>query len=103
MKVIIFDDKVKLYKHILDNNNIESKTLLLPTGSTPLGLYNEIIKRNLDFSKTTTLNLDEYYPIEKNNPDSYHNYMFNNLFNHITIPHENIHLLDGNTDYVEYE
>ena len=100
MKLFVFDDKKNIYTHILDKNNIESKTLLLPTGTTPLGLYNEIIKRKIDFSNIITFNLDEYYKIEKDNCDSYHYYMFNNLFKHTNILPENIHLLDGNTDNI---
>jgi len=56
----------------------------LATGSTPLGLYAELVKRfdagELDFSKARSFNLDEYYPIRKDHPQSYNHYMHENLF-----------------------
>jgi glucosamine-6-phosphate deaminase len=71
----------------------------LPTGSTPLGLYRRLIEMHqngeLDFSGVTTFNLDEYYPISKNNPQSYHFFMYDNFFNHINIKKENVHILNG--------
>ena len=102
MKLNVFKNGIDVYNYILDNNIIESKVLLLPTGNTPLGLYKEIIKRNIDMSGCTTFNLDEYYPIEKDNVDSYHYYMWNNLFKHTNIKLSNVNLLDGNaTDIME--
>jgi len=69
------------------------------TGSTPIGLYKELVKRfkagEIDFSKITTFNLDEYYPIEKSNPQSYNYFMRENLFNHINVQSENIFLPNG--------
>ena len=54
----------------------------LPTGSTPLGMYSRLIQMNkenkLDFSKIKTFNLDEYFPISKDNNQSYHYFMFEN-------------------------
>jgi glucosamine-6-phosphate deaminase len=59
----------------------------LATGGTPLGMYEEIIDRvnngEMDFSKASAFNLDEYYPIEENHPQSYKTYMQNNLFNKV--------------------
>jgi len=55
------------------------------TGGTPLGTYKELIRMHkeggLDFSKITTFNLDEYYGLGPDHPQSYHYYMFENLFN----------------------
>lgn len=68
------------------------------TGSTPLGTYENLIKMHkdgLDFSDITTFNLDEYYGIWKSNRNSYHYFMYNNLFNYINVKEENINIPDG--------
>jgi glucosamine-6-phosphate deaminase len=69
------------------------------TGKTPKGMYKEIVKQSknnkFDLSKIITFNLDEYYPIKKNNKNSYYYYMYNHLFNYLNIPKSNINLLDG--------
>ena len=61
----------------------------LATGSTPLGLYEELVRRSqtgkIDFSKAKAFNLDEYYPINKDHPQSYNYYMKQNLFSKVTI------------------
>ncbi len=58
--------------------------LILPTGSTPLGLYDELVKRKLDWSHTITFNLDEYL-MNHDHPYSYHSYMKKNLFDRTNI------------------
>lgn len=71
----------------------------LATGSTPIGLYQELIKMyqagDLDFSKVRTFNLDEYYNLSADDPQSYHYFMYDNLFNHINMKPENVSILDG--------
>ena len=71
----------------------------LATGSTPLGVYGELIRMYkegiLDFSTVRTFNLDEYADMPASSKDSYAYYMFENLFNHININRDNIHLLNG--------
>ena len=71
----------------------------LATGSTPIGIYRELIRRHqageLDFSRVVTFNLDEYYPMAPDNPQSYRRYMWENLFEHINIRPENVHIPDG--------
>lgn len=67
----------------------------LATGSTPIGTYKSLIKRNLDFSKVTTYNLDEYIGLAHANPQSYHFYMKDLFFDHINIDQKNTHLPDG--------
>lgn len=71
------------------------------TGSTPLGLYKELIERNkrgeVDFSGITTFNLDEYYPIKGDNDQSYRYFMERNLFDHVNVRKESVNLLDGET------
>jgi len=79
-----------------------SGVLGLATGSTPLGLYEELVERHqegLDFSKVTTFNLDEYYGLHAEHPASYHYYMHEHLFKHLNVPKERINIPDGaNTD-----
>jgi len=76
----------------------------LATGSTPLGLYRELVRMHreegLDFSRVTTFNLDEYIGLAPDHPQSYRRFMFENLFNHINSPVERIHIPDGMTDDV---
>ena len=71
----------------------------LATGSTPVGTYKELISKNkngeISFKNTVSYNLDEYYPISPENNQSYRYFMNENLFNHIDIPMENTHLLNG--------
>ncbi len=68
----------------------------LATGSTPLRLYQILIAMNLDWSRVTTFNLDEYIGLPRDHPQSYHSFMWENLFRHINITPENIHIPDGN-------
>src|SRR6266567_220697 len=71
----------------------------LATGSTPIGIYRELIKMHreegLDFSDVVTFNLDEYYPMDPESIHSYHRYMRENLFDHINVRPENIHIPNG--------
>lgn len=79
----------------------------LATGSTPLQMYNELIRMyrsdELDFSEVMTFNLDEYIGLSAENINSYHYYMYNNLFNHIDIKKENIFIPDGMASDIEKE
>jgi glucosamine-6-phosphate deaminase len=65
------------------------------TGSTPLLLYRELIKMKLDWRRVTTFNLDEYVGLPPEHPQSYHSFMWENLFRHINIPKKNVHIPDG--------
>lgn len=67
----------------------------LATGSTPLQLYRELIAMKLDWRKVTTFNLDEYVGLESTHQQSYHSFMWKNLFQHVNIPQKNIHIPDG--------
>jgi glucosamine-6-phosphate deaminase len=71
----------------------------LATGSSPIVVYDELIRMHkeegLSFANVITFNLDEYYPMDKKNIQSYHYFMHENLFNHIDILPENIHIPDG--------
>ena len=71
----------------------------LATGSTPLLLYGELVRlhreERLDFSRVTTFNLDEYVGLPPDHPQSYQTFMRENLFHHINVPKERIHIPDG--------
>jgi glucosamine-6-phosphate deaminase len=82
------------------NNSAHRATVLgLPTGSTPVNLYRELIRLHkeecLDFSRVVTFNLDEYHPMPKNDPHSYNLWMHETFFNHVNIPAANIHIPSG--------
>jgi len=68
----------------------------LATGSTPLPLYERLIEMKLDWSKVTTFNLDEYIGLPRDHAQTYHTFMWQNLFQHINIAKENVHIPDGN-------
>jgi glucosamine-6-phosphate deaminase len=73
----------------------------LATGSTPLGIYRELIRRHregaVDFSCVETFNLDEYYPMASDSAHSYRRYMWENLFAHVNVRPEHVHIPDGGT------
>jgi glucosamine-6-phosphate deaminase len=73
----------------------------LATGSTPLALYKELARMHksegLDFSHVTTFNLDEYVGLPQSHEQSYHYFMRENLFKHVNIPPQNIHIPSGTT------
>ena len=74
--------------------------LVLPTGSTPLGLYEELVKRQLDWSNITTFNLDEYI-INPNHLQSYYNFMRMNLLDKTNIYPNSYNIPDRNTQAYE--
>ena len=79
----------------------------LPTGSSPLPVYNELIRRHrareISFKNVITFNMDEYVNLPEDHTESYHYFMYNNLFNHLDIPKENINILNGNAKDLENE
>lgn len=95
-------------------NIISAQVILYPrsvlglaTGSTPLGIYRQLIdwynKGDVNFSEAKTVNLDEYCSLSPENPQSYHYYMNHNFFSHINVKPENIHLPNGMAQDVEAE
>lgn len=72
----------------------------LPTGSTPLATYAELIRLykegKVSFANVVTFNMDEYVGLPKEHPESYHSFMWNNFFSHIDIKAENVNILNGN-------
>lgn len=72
----------------------------LPTGSTPLETYKELIRLHkegeVSFANVVTFNMDEYVGLEESHPESYHSFMWNNFFSHVDINPANVHILNGN-------
>lgn len=79
----------------------------LPTGSTPLGTYKELVRLHkegkISFRNVVTFNMDEYVGLPENHPESYHSFMHHNFFDHIDILPENINILNGNAKDLEAE
>lgn len=91
--------------HIIEAINAKSRqtdepfVLGLPTGSTPIATYAELIRRHrageVSFRNVVTFNMDEYVGLPADHPQSYHRFMKENLFSHIDILPENVNILDG--------
>jgi len=109
--VLLFDDSSTLASHVAqkiallikEKSEAQQEVVLgLPTGSTPIGVYRELVRlhseEGLDFSNVVTFNLDEYFPISKDSLQSYYRFMRENLFDHVNIPENNIHIPDGEID-----
>lgn len=90
-------------------NPTEEKPFILglPTGSSPLGMYRNLIDLNkkgvVSFKNVITFNMDEYIGLPKDHPESYHSFMWNNFFSHIDIKPENVNILNGNAENPEEE
>jgi glucosamine-6-phosphate deaminase len=71
----------------------------LPTGSSPLGIYRELIglyrRGEVSFAQVCTFNMDEYVGLPEDHPQSYHRFMWDNLFSHIDIAPDHVHILNG--------
>jgi len=74
----------------------------LPTGSSPLGTYKELIRlyeaKKVSFKNVVTFNMDEYIGIPQNHEQSYYTFMWTNFFSHIDIQKENVNILNGNAN-----
>lgn len=110
MKVI----KVKNYQQLSEIASVMVSDLLvlkpdatlgLATGSTPIGLYQHLInkyqKHKISFKNVKTYNLDEYCDLPKNHQESYYTFMHKNLFDHVDINEENIHIPSSEGDDLE--
>ena len=79
--------------------NVRPFVLGLPTGSSPLGAYGELInlykQKSLSFANVITFNMDEYIGLPEDHPRSYHRFMWDNFFSHIDIDENNVHILNG--------
>ncbi|MBC7655133.1 MAG: glucosamine-6-phosphate deaminase [Oligoflexus sp.] len=84
---------------IAKSEKMEKTILGLATGATPIGVYAELIRMHkeegLSFKNVVTFNLDEYYPMKPNAEQSYVRFMKENLFDHIDINFDNVHVPDG--------
>ncbi|MDP4118664.1 MAG: glucosamine-6-phosphate deaminase [Bacillota bacterium] len=104
MRIIVCDDydglSLTAAKMIASQILLKPNSVLgLATGSTPVGTYNILMKMyadgETDFKDVLTFNLDEYYPIRDDNPQSYHYFMKEHLFSKININPSNVHILNG--------
>lgn len=107
MKVIKVKDyqelSLKASQVILDLVRAKPNAVLgLATGSSPIGLYQNLIKayqnKEVSFKDVSTYNLDEYCGLPKSHPESYYSFMHRNLFDHIDIKEENVHLPSADDD-----
>ncbi len=117
MRVLIQSDYASVSKwaakHVADTINKFQPTadrkfvLGLPTGSSPLGMYRELIKMNkegiVSFKNVITFNMDEYVNLPKDHPESYYSFMWNNFFKYIDIPENQVNILNGNAADLEKE
>ncbi|MBP3192734.1 glucosamine-6-phosphate deaminase [Natronogracilivirga saccharolytica] len=117
MRNLIFPDYDKMSKwmahyivHKIKKANPTSDrpyVLGLPTGSSPVGTYKELVKLYNDgkvsFRNVITFNMDEYVGLPEDHPQSYHYFMWDNLFRHIDIPQEQINIPDGNAPDLQQE
>lgn len=112
MKVIVtknYDELSKVAANEMANiiRNNPKAILGLATGGSPVGMYKELIKMNqsgdIDFSKVTTVNLDEYVGLSGDHPQSYRYFMNNTLFNHINIDKKNTYVPNGLAENIEEE
>lgn len=94
---------------INEHNNRSDRPFVLglPTGSSPIGMYRELVKAvsegRVSFRNVVTFNMDEYVGLPEDHPESYHSFMHRYLFDHIDIPAANIHILNGNAPDLEAE
>ena len=117
MRLIIEKDYAKLSEwaaeHVIERINAFNPTpdhkfvLGLPTGSSPEGMYACLVKANkegrVSFKNVITFNMDEYVGLPESHPESYHSFMARNLFDHIDIPRDQIHILNGNAKDLDEE
>ncbi|MBI5730514.1 MAG: glucosamine-6-phosphate deaminase [Ignavibacteriales bacterium] len=79
----------------------------LPTGSSPIGMYKELIELcrsgKITFKNVVTFNMDEYVGLSETHPESYHYFMWSKFFSHIDIEKNNVHILNGNAVNLEAE
>ncbi len=94
---------------IKEFNPSENKRFVLglPTGSSPIGMYKELIELNkkgyVSFKNVTTINMDEYVGLPEDHPESYHSFMWNNFFKHIDIDKNYVNILNGNAKNLNRE
>jgi glucosamine-6-phosphate deaminase len=96
-------------KRVKESNPTADKPFVLglPTGSSPIGMYKELISLNkkgmVSFKNVVTFNMDEYVGLPEDHPQSYHSFMWNTFFKHIDIKKENVNILNGNAADLDKE
>lgn len=107
MKVEVFNDyqsmcgeaAIFISKQIIKKPDL---VLGLPTGRTPEAMYEKLVsfyeEGLLDYAEIATFNLDEYYPISPDHPNSFFRYMHKRFFDRVNVPDEKVHILDGSTN-----
>lgn len=112
MRIIVCNDyqqmSLKAAEMITSQVTLKPNSNLgLATGATPIGMYENLKKAfqedRINFEQVTTFNLDEYYPIDPENNQSYHYFMNEKLFSEINIKKERIHILNGQASDPEKE
>ncbi len=117
MRLIIQPDYIKMSKwaanyvakRIIEANPTPEHPFILglPTGSSPIGMYRELIALNkagvISFKNVITFNMDEYIGLPKNHSQSYYTFMWDNFFSHIDILPENANILNGNAENLDEE
>ncbi len=117
MRLIIQPDYIKMSKwaanyvakRIIEANPTPERPFILglPTGSSPIGMYRELIALNkagvISFKNVITFNMDEYIGLPKNHSQSYYTFMWDNFFSHIDILPENANILNGNAKNLDEE
>jgi glucosamine-6-phosphate deaminase len=117
MRILIHEDYQSLSKWVAyyvaqkinEAKPTEKKPFVLglPTGSSPIGTYRELVQiykaGQVSFENVITFNMDEYVGIPEDHPESYHYFMWSNLFSHVDIKKENVFILDGNSKDLEAE
>ena len=115
MRVVIQENYEKISKWAADyiaakiRNHKEDRPFVLglPTGSSPLGVYAELVRKckagELSFKNVVTFNMDEYVGLPHEHDQSYWYFMHDNFFDHIDIPAENINILNGMAEDLQAE
>ncbi|MDN7246176.1 glucosamine-6-phosphate deaminase [Planococcus shenhongbingii] len=104
-----YDEMSKLAAEIVEKQVVKNprSILGLATGSTPMGLYSNMIEgfknRGISYKQVRTINLDEYLGLNRNHPNSYHSFMHENLFKHLDIQMRNTYLPEGQAASVDEE
>ena len=111
MKIIICKDYDEVSKKAASivikeiNKNLELK-IGLATGSSPIGLYNNLIeayhKKKISFKHVVSYNLDEYIGIDRSHPQSYYSFMHEHLFKYIDIQDEHIHIPNNDINRLDH-
>ncbi|KAI5464660.1 hypothetical protein BGZ63DRAFT_401585 [Mariannaea sp. PMI_226] len=117
MRLIIRDDQhaASMYvaNYVVDRIKAFNPTpehpfvLGLPTGSSPLGVYDILVSKykagEISFENVVTFNMDEYVGLPRDDPNSYHSFIFQHFLSHVNIHPSNVHILDGNAPNLEAE